>query len=485
LHTFLVGLYIILFVYFRNIAEVTLSMTYRSIFICLVVSIILFGLGYFFFRSKRKAGIFSTLILISFFTYGFVYNQLEVIFYKGLWPFAHIHRFLVLVYILLYLVLFILFYRSRRALQELNYALNSFILIVFLLNICFGLLNSNAAQKVSNSENIFIAAKSHGTHPVSLSADSLPDVYYIVLDGYAAEKTLQNFYSDKDPILYRFLRKRGFYMADSSRANYPFTVVSLSSSMNLDYLDSVNSSYPLNELIRQNLVSHVFKQANYRIINIESGFAVTEKLALIDKTIKVNALNEFENRLLELTVLRLDDILGLSHYIRLKGQLAKLGLFVRERGPKFSFIHIVSPHPPYVVDSSGHRKMRTTISDIAWEPRKDYLQQLQYTSSQIMKFIDLILKSSKVPPVIVLQSDHGPWISDKNSGNIYEARSRILNAFYVPNSIKSRLYQNITPVNSFRLIFSQIFNEQYPLLPDRPFSFSELSKEVLFRKYNR
>ncbi|MBO9684070.1 MAG: hypothetical protein J7502_15630, partial [Flavisolibacter sp.] len=128
--------------------------------------------------------------------------------------------------------------------------------------------------------------------------------------------------------------------------------------------------------------------------------------------------------------------------------------------------------------------VRTSVSDMAWEPRADYWQQLQYTSKELIRFIDQILLTSKKEPVIILQSDHGPWIQDKDPQNVYEARSRILNAYYVPDSIKNVLHSDVTPVNSFRILFSHLFKANYPSLPDKPFLFSELKEDITFKRYN-
>jgi hypothetical protein len=450
----------------------------------LIVTAILFTIAYFVFRSSRKAGIFLTFLLVGFFTYGIVYNYLEALYFKGNWPFSHIHRFLILFYFSVYAILFIVLYRSQRPHYNLNYILNVFVLAIFFMNIPFGLLSLKKSHSAKKEVNPFLAINSNGYKNIGPADDSFPDVYYIILDGYAAEKTLQSYYGDTTPFLYQYLRRKGFYVADSSRANYPFTNVSLSSSLNLGYLDSLDKAETASELIRDNSVNYIFKKANYRIVNIESGFAVTENLALADKTIRINTLNEFENRLLGLTILRLDDVLGFSHYKRVKNELKGLNKFLREKGPKFSFIHIVSPHPPYVVDSSGRRNVRTAVSDMAWEPRKNYWQQLQYISKGIISFIDLLLANRR-QPIVIIQSDHGPFIQNKNPLNVYDARSRILNAYYVPDSIKKHLYPGITPVNSFRVVFSGLFGANYPILPDHPINYSELEKDVTFKSYVR
>ena len=64
------------------------------------------------------------------------------------------------------------------------------------------------------------------------------------------------------------------------------------------------------------------------------------------------------------------------------------------------------------------------------------------------------------------------------SDDLIKERMRILNAFYVPEKIKKRLYKNITPVNSFRLILSEVIGLDLPLLKDRNF-FTPIGQENL------
>ena len=485
LHSFLIGLYFILFLFVRNMSQIPFSATYRSIAIELALTSVLFVVSYLLLRSVRKAGIFSTFVLLGFLTYGILYNYLEAIYYKGYWPFSHIHRFLIIAFLGAWSLVFFILYHSKRPHYKLNYILNVFVLVLLVSNLPAALLSGQKQKIVAQGSNPFLAVNSDGMRNSNSADSSFPDVYYIILDGYAGEKTLKDFYSDANPILYDYLRKKGFYLADSSRANYPFTAFSLSSSLNLGYLDSSVLKTMSPALVRDNTVNHVFKKAGYKRFAIESGFAVTENFSSVDKTIHTNTLNEFEFSLLQFTFLRLDEVLGFSQYQRLKNELDGLPLFLKEEGPKFCFIHIVSPHPPYVVDSVGHRKVRKTVSNMAWEPRDDYWQQLQYVSKRVMEFIDQVLAHSKTPPLVIVQSDHGPWIQDKNPGNVYEARSRILNAYYVPDSVKKFLYPQITPVNSFRVIFSQLLKTDYSLLPDRPYPYAELKKDVTFTKYNQ
>ena len=50
---------------------------------------------------------------------------------------------------------------------------------------------------------------------------------------------------------------------------------------------------------------------------------------------------------------------------------------------------------------------------------------------------------------------------------------KIFNAYYLPVDGNKLLYKSITPVNSFRLIFSHYFGADYPLLEDESYFSTE------------
>ncbi len=74
--------------------------------------------------------------------------------------------------------------------------------------------------------------------------------------------------------------------------------------------------------------------------------------------------------------------------------------------------------------------------------------------------IDTILATSKTPPVIIIQADHG-----KVGENKYD-KFKITNAYYLPNVKGNVIYPTITPVNTFRVIFDHYFGGDFKLLPD-------------------
>ncbi|MFC1736984.1 hypothetical protein ACFL1X_12780, partial [Candidatus Hydrogenedentota bacterium] len=114
--------------------------------------------------------------------------------------------------------------------------------------------------------------------------------------------------------------------------------------------------------------------------------------------------------------------------------------------------------------------------------RKQYIDQLVFVTRKTQETIDAILANSERPPIIILQSDHGPGSTltwDKPEETNFHERLSILNAYYLPNEGDERLYENISPVNSFRVVLNRYFNTDLELLDDKSY-FSTWPKPYKF-----
>ncbi len=166
--------------------------------------------------------------------------------------------------------------------------------------------------------------------------------------------------------------------------------------------------------------------------------------------------------------------------------------------PKLVIVHIVSPHPPFVLNKSGNAVSPNrpympgdgeAFGGNSIEYQRQYVEQLEYINNEILKSIDVILANSATPPVIILQGDHGPGSllrrDDIKDTCIWE-RSSILNAYYLPGISQDVLYPGITPVNTFRVIFNSYFGTNYKMLPDNvyfspqafPYDFTNVTKNA-------
>ena len=72
-------------------------------------------------------------------------------------------------------------------------------------------------------------------------------------------------------------------------------------------------------------------------------------------------------------------------------------------------------------------------------------------------------------------------------------RYSILNAYFVDAKTQQLLHPEISPVNSFRIIFNSYFNTKFKLLadesyyshPEKPYNFNKINKNILQRKFTK
>jgi hypothetical protein len=106
-----------------------------------------------------------------------------------------------------------------------------------------------------------------------------------------------------------------------------------------------------------------------------------------------------------------------------------------------------------------------------------------------MEVVDTILSRATRPTIIILQADHGPGLHldwDNIDNTYHKERFSILNAYLLPNGGAADLYDEITPVNTFRVTLNRYFGTELELLPDRsyfstwerPYQFYDVTEEV-------
>lgn len=339
-----------------------------------------------------------------------------------------------------------------------------------------------------------------------------PNIYYIILDGYGREDVLNSVYEYDNAMFYKELEKRGFYIARNSRSNYSQTLLSLASSLNMQYIDSVLDvdliqkpvfrKY-LVELIDKNTVSKILKDLGYKFITFSSGYTGTE---ITNSDVNYSpsiSLNEFEISLINTTPIsyiyrKMKKISPFFlHKERITYTLETIPEVKFQDDPFFLFAHIIAPHPPFVLNSENDsldisQRYLFNLDDgdhyhsynfiLQNFYKRQYISQLKELNRLVIKMLDDVLSRSMKRPIIILQSDHGPgallsW--EFPNPNIYEERLSILNAYNFPINADSELYQSITPVNSFRIIFNNYFNFGFDLLVDRSY-FSKWSSPYEF-----
>ncbi len=348
---------------------------------------------------------------------------------------------------------------------------------------------------------VFESAAQRWEQEVTLPATGdTPDIYYIILDGYARADVLQSIYGLDNTEFLDFLTARGFYVADASRANYVQTALSLSSSLNFDYLNDIGlpresaAREAVGYLIGQSRIRKLLQSRNYQLVATDTGYQFTT-IANADVYLKratetARKSNPYEELVLVSSagVLLIDSgivkLPAIGHDTPRERILSAFE-YLKEApslpGPKFVFFHIVIPHPPFLFDRNGNAVTPQVAygssdgSDFLGSPEQylaGYREQLLYVNSQMTDILDTILTQSATPPIIIVQGDHGPgshldWGSIENT--CLQERVAILNAYYFPNGDYDLLYPGITPVNSFRVLLNTYFDTDLDLLEDRSY----------------
>ena len=503
LHPFLAAVYPILFLLSYNIAQIPPAQAARPLLISFLVALfltVLFGAAA---KDFRQGGLSVSIILMLFFTYGHVYQWLE-----GNAPAFADHLLLGSIWMFIFLTGLALKWKIRDIGNITKYL--NIIMLALLIQPVF-----NIALFVSRSgvpENIAPPSPFKNIKPNPQANNGLPDIYYIILDGYGRSDVTQELFGFDNSSFIKYLSERGFYVAEQSHSNYVPTSLSLSSSLNLDYLGGAEGQLiqsenrdSLAELIQHSKLRKFLEEQGYQTVTFATGYAPT---TITDSDVfipyKANLVNDLEGLLLATSALRAMGDRTQNLFIPflcdvqrggINNILENLKRVPELPGPKFVFAHILSPHPPFVFDKNGKDTkhghcngldgslFKGTFEDY----HKGYPQQMAYISRKIQEVVDEILAGSNTPPIIIIQSDHGSgllldWSSSKNS--CLRERTSILNAYYIPQS--NVLYESITPVNSFRVVLNEVFDLRLPLLEDRsyyslwetPYQFEDITQKI-------
>ena len=477
-HPLLFAIYPILFLYSRNVAEFPPGVLCEPILVSVLFTLAVSVFIWKFSKNRLRSALVLSLFLLVFFSYGHFYHFLEE---SGLLRFGILgdQKFVLSFYGLLFGAVAFLCYTKIRDWQKSTFLLN--VLGLFLLS--FTLINILSFHKG-------LARLKPETPATTESNDTkeAPDIFYIILDGYPRQDVLSEIHQFDNSEFLEFLKTKGFRILGNSHSNYPGTSLSLASSLNLNYIDQLippderrsNNPWFLKDLIEKNYVLEFLKKRGYVTVAFDSGYFQTE-LKNVDHFYATGwFLNEFHEALLDTT----PAWVLFKNIGRYQMQRRRI-LYILDHlpdprdatKPVFVFAHIMALHPPYVFGPNGEERSPQSSSLQFWkdfgdpsrkELSQQYQDQLTYINKRMQSAVQAILGSRKRPVLIILQGDHGSsFLSPERGSSFYQERFSILNAIHV--SDETQLYDSMSPVNTFRIIFNAFFGTTYKLLEDRSF----------------
>jgi hypothetical protein len=328
------------------------------------------------------------------------------------------------------------------------------------------------------------------------------DIFYLVFDRYGAQASMEDRWSMELDPFFDQLQSRGFVVTPDSKANHLRTAQSLSSTFNMRYHQPLAEQYgpdtgnmlPIYELLENHLVGRMLKERGYEYVHIGAWWDPTQSSRNADQNWSYERWKDFSLELFRSTLLsRFEHRLSgrprseeLRHgpYNGALEQFRSLRLAAARPGPTFTFAHVLLPHEPFVFDRHGN--YITLDEDIARGRDLNYREQTLFTNELILRFLDDVLDvPAEERPIIVVAADEGPhpvrFKADEENFDWTQATDEelrekfaILNAYYLPDPPGDPgLYDTISPVNTWRVLFNTYFGGEVPLLEDRSYVFRD------------
>ncbi len=466
------GAYPVLALLAFNAGQVKVEAGWRPLLICVGFVGILFVLLRLFLRDWHRAAFLSALWMALFFSYGHIHILLTEKYEN-----FDFTRWLLWAWLLLAILAVVwAIWKSPSSALALN-VIALGLAVTSLWQASSGIQKSGAHAKRVAAENAPVQDLARPQNP--------PDIYYFILDMYTRADLLKSAYDYDNSGFVKALEERGFYVAQCSQSNYTRTEVSVASSLNLSYLQDLDPKFNdpqsiarrhLWDALKHSAARYELENLGYKTISYANGFAWSE---LDDAQVFFtpppfsSGMTEFETLFIQTTLARtlqdfgwldLDQINGQNFRDRDMLVFNSMRDVAKMQGPKFVYVHLILPHPPFVFGPNGEYTDPANF----WNAQKlypadkfklGYTNQLTFLNRKMLEVVDTIISESKNPPIIILQGDHGPWLQPKLQHFF------ILNAYYLPGR-KTELYPTISPVNSFRLIFNDYFGGNYDMLED-------------------
>lgn len=331
-----------------------------------------------------------------------------------------------------------------------------------------------------------------------------PNVYLIILDGYGRADNLLNLYGHDNTAFTEDLRSKGFYVAQDSRSNYSHTVLALPSMLNFSHLKDPaldphgEGNENWTEMTRSSRAAALFKEMGYRVVS----FNGSKEIAGADLYMLPREERGFHDSMMTSLGTVLPSAERARDRERIRFVFDNLPSTAELEGPLFVYAHVMAPHPPFVFsrsggDPGGERYFGTGSASHVIKPgaltRAQYIQmysaQLSYLNELVEASVEALLGKSRIEPIIVIHGDHGPgaYLHHEDINRTYlQDRMSILSAYHFPQGGDDILYDSISPVNTFRVIFNRYFSGTFELLEDescfttvdKPWAFTDVTQDI-------
>jgi hypothetical protein len=493
-HSFLLPVFFILHSYKQYFGLIHVDVTMKALAELILFFLVAFLLLLIITKNLNKSLQLTTL-------FGFIY-----LFYGAIKDFFQLTMhvpFLSKYTVLLPLLIIIAIILARAVLKKkdfrkTNLFQNSLLLIFILVD----------AVMLVSVDNSYFLRQNLLTGNSRLSMDSLaeppqkPDVYFLVFDSYPGTTFLKDYMQYDNSTFNDSLQNIGFRILADPKSNYNRSAFSIAATLNFEYLKNIKKfrrvspkDYTKATLTaKHSLVPKIFNHYNYKFINLsifDIGNVLSlhpdDFLTLPQKEILLyNTLSERLKRDLLWHFMTGKHAISLIQEIEKKRQARLTREQIKKRdfnnlvidslmkiplqetkSPIFVYAHVYLPHPPFFYNENGsENELGTILKEESQVNKSLFLAYLKYSNNVALKIINQIMQASGGRALIILQSDHG-FRDFEIVPSHPQAFFKNYSAFYFPDKDYSTLYDTMSNINTFPVIFNKYFGTNIPLQQDR------------------
>ncbi len=368
--------------------------------------------------------------------------------------------------------------------------------------------------------------------PKAYDSASRPDIYYIIPDGYPSDSWLREAMNYDNSAFTEALEERGLIVVDQAQSNYPGTLLSLASILNMKHYGKNPTSYAdydyLRLLIADSAVARLLLHHGYTYVQILSGYLIPSPIADINRDFTPSGAIDIDigDDMLPIVKLR-----GQQHpknmrstdhrhfykrsFISLyidttlfriiepelttlfwRDESAPYDLFAPERflatidevatiasmpEATFSIVHFLKPHRPVVFDGHGN----ALVDRIPSPSHEEYFAEFAFTNAKYLELIDKILAESETEPVIIFQADHGSTYGSVGTIDEKLTHFDVYSAYYAPDPHKFQIPRPFTLINTFPLVLNSILDTELELQDNRLLAMLSHKKPFMLRNVTK
>lgn len=449
-----------------------------------IVAVALISLAALLLRNLERAAFISAFLLCIYLFWGSIHDFLKTFLPSFLSSYGFLFPLIVVITVV------ILIWQKKKKPQQIR--TSRFLNLALSLLLLIELATTAYYTATSKLEKSLITKQVQPSFNPPAGNDRLPDIFFIVFDEYMSSEGIRKYLHYDNSAIDSLLRSAGFYVAASSQSNYNSTPHVIASSLSMDYFPAPLELSPTDpttllaaqKAIQSALVPSLLARNGYNIINCgrmdlpgapsptEPIFDSYQYAALYSDNLRFRVHNEiwwnFTQRFEQLRP-------GKKYWEKrqdkkttdLHNTISSLSAELQKETskPRFVMGHFLLPHSPYIFDSAGNsiewKNHPASITDSL------YFEQVKYANTLIRKITEQAIAPSARKKVVIIMGDHGLRDNHLEPGKrTREKQFMNLTAIYFDDKNYSQLYDSISPVNIFRVVFNKQFGSHMPMLPD-------------------